>query len=76
MCFNEMNDYDFLTITEVADELGIGINSAYQLLKENRIRNFKIGKKYKVTRGALKEFIRSNTEKSTQLPTRAQRRLR
>ncbi len=54
---DSINDYSIITVDEIANELQIGINAAYQLLRENKIKNFKIGKIYKVTRAALYEYI-------------------
>ena len=57
MYSDNINDYSIITVDEIANELQIGLNAAYQLLRENKIKNFKIGKIYKVTRAALYEYI-------------------
>ena len=61
MLNENLNDYSIITVDEVASELQVGINAAYNLLKENKIKNFKIGKTYKVTRAALYEYIISQS---------------
>ena len=53
-----LNEYgDFITIEELCNVLDIGKNSAYELLRKNQIKNFRIGKKYKITRDAVVDFI-------------------
>ena len=53
-----LNEYgDFITIEELCNVLDIGKNTAYELLRENQIKNFRIGKKYKITRDAVVDFI-------------------
>jgi excisionase family DNA binding protein len=45
-----------LKVKEVAGELRIGINQAYEAVRDGRIRSVKIGKSVRVTREALEEF--------------------
>jgi len=63
---NMLNGYGtILEPKEVKQILGIGRNSVYRLLKENKIKNFKIGTNYKIPKKALEEYIESqiNNEK-------------
>lgn len=48
---------DILTVQQLMCALGIGRNKAYDMLKHNQIRNIKIGKKYKVPKSCLIEFV-------------------
>lgn len=45
-----------LKVREVAAELRIGINQAYEAVRDGRIRSVKIGKSVRVTREALEQF--------------------
>ena len=42
--FNQYNDV--VTVKELCQMLNIGRNTAYELLKNNRIRHVRVGKKY------------------------------
>ena len=48
---------DFLTIPEICGILDIGKNTVYELLKTKQIRNFRIGKRYRITRDAVVDYI-------------------
>ena len=48
---------DFLTIPEICVILDIGKNTVYELLKTKQIRNFRIGKRYRITRDAVVDYI-------------------
>jgi len=48
---------DIITVKEMMDILAIGKDTAYKLLKDGRIKSFKIGRHYKVLRKSLNQFI-------------------
>jgi excisionase family DNA binding protein len=45
-----------LKVKEVAGELRVGINQAYELIQRGEIRSVRIGRAVRVTREALDEF--------------------
>ena len=45
-----------LKVMEVADELRIGRNQAYELVRSGQLRAVRIGQAIRVTREALEEF--------------------
>ena len=45
----------------LAEYLGIGKNSAYELLRTKAIRGFRIGKVWKVSKDAVDLYIRKNS---------------
>jgi excisionase family DNA binding protein len=45
-----------LKVKEVAGELRVGINQAYELIQHGEIRSVRIGRAIRVTREALDEF--------------------
>jgi excisionase family DNA binding protein len=47
---------DVLKVMEVADELRIGRNQAYELVRSGQLRAVWIGQAIRVTREALEEF--------------------
>ena len=46
-----------LTPLEVMDILGIGKNSVYSLLNSGKLQAFRIGRSWRISGDALKEFI-------------------
>ena len=46
-----------MTPPELASYLGIGRNLAYELLKNNEIKGFRIGNQWKVSQKAVDHFI-------------------
>ena len=57
-----LNHYeDIITIDELCEILMIGKNCAYRLLTENKIKAFRIGKKWKIPKSSVEEFIAQNT---------------
>ena len=48
---------DLLTINDLCDELGIGKNTGYNLLKSKVIKSKKVGKRYLVHRSQLDKYI-------------------
>jgi excisionase family DNA binding protein len=56
-------EYDeILSIEDVMEILHIGKNSVYSLLKNNEIRNIRVGKRYIVPKQSVINFIAAITE--------------
>lgn len=53
--YNDPND--LITIDELCSILSIGRNAAYTLLKEQKIKAFRIGRVWKISRLAVEDFI-------------------
>lgn len=49
---------DVFTIEDLMDYLSIGRNTAYKLLKEGKIKSFKIGRVYKIPKNEVKRFVK------------------
>lgn len=57
-CFNTKTENSVLmTPPELASYLGIVRNLAYELLKNNEIKGFRIGNQWKVSQEAVDHFI-------------------
>lgn len=52
-----------ITPEEMASLLNIGLNSAYTLLREGKVKAYKIGKVWKIPRFSIDEFILSQCKK-------------
>ena len=53
-----LNQYqDILTAEEVSGILMIGMNRTYELLNNGSIKGFRIGKKWRIPRDALSQYI-------------------
>ena len=50
---------DLLTIEDVCQELGIGKNTAYGLIKGKQIKSAKVGKRHLIHRAELQKYIAS-----------------
>lgn len=46
-----------ITVEELCEELMIGKNAAYQLLKSGKIKCFRIGRIWKIPRDSLEKYI-------------------
>lgn len=53
---------EILSIEELCEILAIGKNVAYRLLTEKEIKAFKIGRKWKIPKNSVKNFILENTK--------------
>jgi excisionase family DNA binding protein len=53
-----------LKVKEVAGELRVGINQAYELIQRGEIRSVRIGRAVRVTREALEEFLAGDRARS------------
>lgn len=51
------NPNELISIDELCSILMIGRNAAYELLQTNKIKAFKIGRVWKISRIAVEEFI-------------------
>ena len=48
---------DVLTVSELQEALQIGRNAAYTLLQSGEIGSFRIGKKYRIPKVAVIEYL-------------------
>ena len=55
---------DMITISDLCEILAIGTNSAYQLLRTNQIKAFRIGRVWKIPRISVEEYILDTCNKS------------
>lgn len=55
--FNEYSD--IITIDELCEMLRIGRNKAYELLRSGKIKSFRCGRKWMISKQAVEEFVRS-----------------
>ena len=55
------NPSDLVTIDELCEILSIGRNAAYTLLKDKKIKAFRIGRVWKISRMAVNEYILSQS---------------
>ena len=53
-----LNQYsDILSVPDVAEALSIGKNRVYELLENNAIKGFRIGRVWKIPKAAIQEYI-------------------
>lgn len=53
-----LNQYsDILSVPDVAEVLSIGKNRVYELLENNTIKGFRIGRVWKIPKAAIQEYI-------------------
>lgn len=55
--YNNEDSAILMSVPELAEYLGIGRNRAYDLLRDNAIKGFKIGCTWKVSKTAVDKFI-------------------
>ena len=48
---------DVMNVQQVQDALGVGRNSAYNLLKQGKIKNFHVGRIIKVPKKHLIDYV-------------------
>ena len=46
-----------LSVEDLADVLGIGINSAYELVRSGKVGSIRIGRQYKIPKNALETYL-------------------
>lgn len=51
------NPEDLINVDELCELLSIGHNAAYALLNEGKIKAFKIGRVWKISRIAVEKYI-------------------
>ena len=56
----ENTEQTLMTLEELCDALMIGKNAAYRLLKEGKIKAFRIGRIWKIPRASLAEYLKIN----------------
>jgi len=56
-------DKKVLTVKELADELGISINLAYQQVREGKIYSIKCGDRYLIPKKAFEELLSGNEQR-------------
>lgn len=49
---------DILTVEEMSKALGVSTKTGYQLLKDNKIKNMKVGRAYRVPKAHLLAYLR------------------
>jgi len=55
-----LKDYnDVLTVSDVAEILKVGRNTAYKLVKDGQIKSHKIGRVYRVPKICMQDFLYS-----------------
>lgn len=62
-----MNDYlkeypVILNVSEVAEILGVTTNTVRKLIKNDNLHAVKVGKRFKVTKNKLFEYLGENTD--------------
>ena len=56
------NNYDdILTINELSEALKIGTTQAYKIVRSGKIKSFKEGRDWKVTKKALIDYVRKES---------------
>lgn len=60
---NERKYDEIFTIKELMDYLAVGKNTAYKLLHEGKIKYFKIGRVYKISKASVQEYVRMQVNK-------------
>ncbi|WP_101909230.1 helix-turn-helix domain-containing protein [Marasmitruncus massiliensis] len=57
--FNNFDDV--LTVEELCEALKIGKNAAYRLLNEGKVKEFRIGRVWKISKSSLESYIRQQS---------------
>ncbi|MBM6752940.1 helix-turn-helix domain-containing protein [Mediterraneibacter glycyrrhizinilyticus] len=52
---------DLITVDELCEWLAIGKNAAYTLLNSGKIKAFRIGRIWKISKAAVVEYIRQES---------------
>lgn len=55
-------DLEVYTLKEIEELLHVTRRSIYNWIKDGKLKAFKIGKEWRVTRQALEEFMQTGTE--------------
>lgn len=63
------NDYDdMVTVEEMQKMIGVGKNTAYNLLKHEDIKCFRIGRNWKIPKESVEEYVRKNARLQPGIP--------
>ncbi len=54
--------YEILTPDDIMEELQIGKNAVYKLLRSGELKGFRVGRNWKIPRKQLDKFIDISTE--------------
>jgi excisionase family DNA binding protein len=57
---SNMPDLSFLTVQEVAQILKLNILTIYEYIRNHKLQAIKFGRKYRIQRSTLEEFVKSN----------------
>lgn len=58
---NNNDTYELITIEDLCNILSIGRNAAYRLLIEKKIKAFRIGRVWKISKIAVDEYIKEQS---------------
>lgn len=61
------NCNELISVYEMQKILGIGKNTAYNLLKQNQINCFRIGRTWKIPKQSLEKYILSQTNNKNEI---------
>ena len=53
---------ELITLDELCEMLSIGRNAAYRLLNQNEIKAFRIGKKWKIPKNSVTDYITKHSQ--------------
>ncbi len=56
---------DVLTVEEMSKALGISSKTGYQLLRENKIQNLKVGRAYRVPKAHLLAYLQLGVQNAS-----------
>lgn len=51
---------DVLTVEQLAEILGVGLNTAYELIRCKKISSVRVGKQIRISKTALLKFLESD----------------
>ncbi len=58
---NSEHAAEVLNVDDVMDELRVGRNTVYRLLKDNTLKGFKVGDHWRISRYSLDSYILSHS---------------
>ena len=61
-CTNEKDLRLTYKVEDLMPILGIGRNSAYEMVRSGQIRSFRVGRSYRVPKDAVEEFLRKTSD--------------
>ncbi len=54
--------YEILTPEDVMEELPVGKNAVYNILRSGELKGFRVGRNWKIPRKAVEEYIDKKTK--------------